>query len=71
MGIIDRHDTDWSMVTTKNDGILFNPAIPRERVAELVALARREAELQEKKWEKVKYDYKDLREKSAPAVTAS
>lgn len=61
MGLIERDKVNWSMVTTKNDGMLFNPAITKERVAQIIALARTEAELQEAKKLDVRYDYKKKR----------
>ncbi len=62
LGLIDPANLDWAKVTTKNDGILFNPEIPKERVKELVALARDEAGAQEAKWAAVRYDYKLIRD---------
>jgi radical SAM superfamily enzyme YgiQ (UPF0313 family) len=61
LGLIDRN-IDWTKVTTKNDGIIFNPEkIPRKRIPIIMEHAKKSFDEQVEKRRKEKDDYKSFK----------
>lgn len=61
LGLIDRN-IDWAKVTTKNDGIIFNPnKIPKERIPIIMEYAKKSFDEQVEKRRKEKDDYKSFK----------